>query len=364
MADNRLYLAIGEETTRGAAQTTTVGFVPVLSGRLPSVEFEEGGLEEFRGEPFGAGIHSWQRRRRGWKATLEIPFYTEAGSMPSMVGTLLKHLFGGMGSAQRGGSTAYSHILYPSAKMYDEGGLLYQKALTLNYTLNEGNSLANYPYVGGRVVSIGLEQSPAEPLKLTVELTGQYRGAPTTALPEPTFPAEPLRCDHRGFSLYTGGVVRYGVAPDFTDINPDASAIPIKPDRVSITIDSGKEDIMRLSGLDYPDRTRVGVFNIEVEITLDWQDPQSGFSTVDELNSWLSGTATTSMLFIWDTGTEAGTGYNHKLVVDLPRLVRTGGEPEYHLDKEPTITLRYRALYESTTGYAIAMLLQNSAQSL
>ncbi len=365
MGESRFYLAIGEEASRGTAETTTVGFVPLLSGRLPSVEFDEAPVSEFRGESSLLGPAAWVRKRRSWQATLELPFYTEAGGETRMMGTFLKHLFGKAVSLQKGLTAAYGHMLYPSARMYEEGsGELENRALTLNYNLNEGETLRNYPYVGGRVVSVGFEQTPGEPLKLTAELTGQFRDTPSVALQSPVFPSDGLRCDYTTLRLYTGSVLREGTAPDFTDITPDTTATRIKPDRLSIKIDSGKEDVLRLSGLDYPDRTRLGRFTVEVELTLDWEDPQTGFSSVDEFNGWLSGTETTNLLCVWDTGTEAATGYNHKLVVDIPRLVRVGGEPEYTHEKEPTITLKYQALYDDTVGYTIGCLLQNTAQSL
>ncbi len=365
MGESRFYLAIGEESVRGVAETTSSGFVPLLSAKLPSVEFDESVVDEFRGEATLLGPTMWLRKSRRWQATLELPFYTEAGIEPRMVGTLIKHLFGRATSTQLGTTTAYVHMLYPSARMYEEGsGELEGRALTLNYNLNEGDVLRNYPYVGGRVVSIGFEQTPGEPLKLTAELTGQFRDTPVDALASPVFPSEALRCDYTTLTIHTGAVTRTGTAPDFTDISADATATRIRPDRLSIKIDSGKEDVLRLSGLDYPDRTRLGRFSVEVEIVLDWEDPQTGFSSVAEFNNWLAATSTTNLLCVWDTGTEAGTGYNHKLLIDIPRLVRLGGEPEYEHEKEPTITLKYRALYDDTTGYIAGCLLQNTAQTL
>ncbi len=364
MAESRFYLAIGEESTRGVAESTQVGFVPLLSARLPSVEFDESVQEEFRGEDSLAGPYRWVRKSRRWQATLEIPFYTEAGGQPRMMGTIFKHLFGGVTSTQLGTTTAYAHMLYPSSRMYEQGGGLEDRALTLNYNLNEGDTLKNYPYVGGRVVSVGLEQTPGEPLKLTAELTGQFRQAPATALDGPVFPAESLRCDYTKLAIYTGGVVRTGTAPDFTDISADATAVRIRPDRLSIKIDSGKEDVLRLSGLDYPDRTRLGRFTVEVELTLDWEDPQTGFSSIAEFNSWLETTGSTNLLCVWNTGVPADTGYNHKLVIDIPKLVRVGGEPEYEHNREPMITLKYQALCDESTGYLVGCLLYNTAPSL
>ncbi len=78
-----------------------------------------------------------------------------------------------------------------------------------------------------------------------------------------------------------------------------------------------------------------------------------------------SQTGSTNFCLEWDTGTEAGTSYNHKFVLDVPVAQRTGGEPEYDLEKDPMITLSYEGLYDSgTTGYIVGCLLQNTATTV
>ncbi|MCK4738908.1 MAG: hypothetical protein KAT46_03070, partial [Deltaproteobacteria bacterium] len=172
-----------------------------------------------------------------------------------------------------------------------------------------------------------------------------------------------LRCDYNNLKVYTGTIIRSGTAPDYTDFDL-SSATQIKPDKISVKIENGMEDVLRLSGLDYPDKTRMGQFKVSVELSIDWEDPASGFSSVDEFNAWLSGVSETNLILEWDTGTEADTGYNHKLVLDLPRVVRKSGEPEYDLEKDPMITLSYDGLYSETTEYMIGALLQNTATAL
>lgn len=72
MADNKIYCAIGEEANRGTAESTTVGFIPLLNSGIPKAAMTKG-----------------------------------------IIGTLLKHFFGKATSAQNATTGQYRHILYP-----------------------------------------------------------------------------------------------------------------------------------------------------------------------------------------------------------------------------------------------------------
>lgn len=363
MANNSLYLALGEEASRGTAESASVGFIPLTSPSIPRVEFGERTRDEFRGSEAALGVTSVSRMSRSWSGSVETPFFTEAGSVSGMTGTLMKHFFGSVSSAQNGTTGQYSHMLCPAADPFASANLG-AKALTLNLNLNEGGAMKNWPFVGGRVKSLAFEQESGSPLKVSCELFGQYRDTVTAELGSPVFAAENLRCDYNNLSVYTGAVARTGTAPDFTDIAPNG-ATPVRPEKISVKMENGMEDALRLSGVDYPDRTRMGRFNVTVEMTLDWEDPASGFSSVDELNSWVAANSSTNLLLVWDTGTAAGTGDNHSLILDIPLARRTGGEPEYTLEKDPMVTLSYQALYDETgTGYSAGVLLKNTASAV
>lgn len=362
MSTNRLYLAIGEETARGVKESVAVGFVPLLDPAIPKMEFDDRRRKEFRGEEAVKGDAAVVRMAQRWSASIDMPFYTEAGSAKGAVGTLMKHFFGRCSSVQNGATGQFTHIMSPSGDPFSEanvGG----KGLTLNLNINEGTTLRNWPYTGGRVKALSFEQEAGSPLKLTAELSGQKRAAAESEIAGAVFCAEPLRCDYRGLSIYTGAITRAGAAPDFSGFS-FANAVRIKPDRVAVKMENGMEDVMRLSGVDYPDRTRAGQYKVTAEVTIDWEDPLSGFSSAAEFRSWMASPGSTNLFFHWDTGTPAGSGDNHALFIDLPRLVRAGGEPEYKLDKEPVITLRYEGLYDATTGYMAAIMLVNTAQAV
>lgn len=359
MSANRLYLAVGEEALRGEAESSVVGFIPLLNPAIPKMEFDDRRRKEFRGEESVKGDTSVARMGQRWAASVEMPFYTEAGSSKGAVGTVLKHFFGRCASTQNGATGQYYHVMSPAEDPFSDTNLG-EKGLTLNLNINEGAVVKNWPYAGGRVKALVIEQEAGSALKVTAELFGQRRAETASAIGNPVFAAEPLRCDYKSLSIYTGPVTRTGTAPDFTGFT-FGGATRIRPDRVSVKMENGMEDVLRLSGLDYPDRTRIGQYKVTAELTIDWEDPASGFSSAAEFRSWLSSIATTNLFLHWDTGTQAGTGENHGLFIDLPKLQRTGGEPEYRLDKDPMITLKYEGLYDAATGYMIGAMLVNTA---
>ncbi|MDP2688470.1 MAG: phage tail tube protein [Deltaproteobacteria bacterium] len=364
MADNKYYLGIGEEANRGTAESTTVGFIPLLSPGLPKMEFDDKRRKEFRGEDSVLGDTQVMRMSQKWSASVETPFFTESGGSSWLVGTLLKHFFGKATSSQNGTTGQYRHLFYPIADHFSAANLG-DKALTLNYNINEGATMKNWPFVGGRVKALSFEQEAGNHLKLTAELFGQKRNASSTAIASPTFAVENMRCDYNNLSVYTGTITRTGTAPAYTDFS-FGSATQIKPDKVSLKIENGMEDVLRLSGLDYADKTRLGgQYKVSLEMTLDWEDPSSGFSSVDDLLAWLISASSTNFHLHWNTGFQAGTGDNHGLYIDLPVMQRVGGEPDYSLEKDPMVTLKYEGLYDATTcKYMVGLLLKNTSWSV
>lgn len=362
MAESRLYAALGEESQRGVKESSVVGFVPLLSPKIPKVEFDDKNRKEFRGEAAVKGDTSYDRMGQRWSAAVEMPFYTEAGSAAGIVGTLLKHFFGKCVSAQNGTTGQFRHMMYPVPDPFTDERIG-SRALTLNLNINEGAEMKDWPYVGGRVKAISFDQEPGSALKFTADLFGQRREAVTDEIGTPVFATESLRCDYNNLSIYTGTVARQGTAPDFTGFS-FAGAQRIKPDKITVKIENGMEDALRLSGLDYPDRTRMGQFKATVEMTVDWEDPSNGFSSIAEFRSWMTSASTTNMFFHWDTGTQAGTGDSHGLYIDLPRLKRLGGEPDYKVEKDPMITLKYEGLYDLDIKYMAGIMLKNTAAAV
>ena len=361
--ENKFYVAIGEEATRGTAESTTVGFVPVLNGKLPSMEFDDKRRAEFRGEDTVKGDTTFIRMSQKWGGSIESPFFTEAGTVKGVMGTLIKHFFGDVTTSQNAATGQYRHMFYPVNDPFATGALD-TKAITINANLNEGGTVKNHAFRGGRVKSLAFNQEAGDHLKFTAELMGQSKVASGTAIASPVFAAENLRCDYNNLTVYTGTITRTGTPPDYTTF-AFGSATQIKPDKISVKIDNGMEDVIRLAGVDYPDKTRMGKYKVTLELTLDWEDPATGFSSADDFNAWLASASSTNFFLHWDTGTQAGTGDNHSLDIDLPIMQRMGGEPEYSLDKDPMITLKYEGSLDSaTTTYLVGILLKNTATAV
>jgi hypothetical protein len=252
-------------------------------------------------------------------------------------------------------------MLYPAGDPFAAANLD-NDALTFSFNINEGTAMKNWPYVGGRITTLNFTQEAGEKMQWSFDVMGQYKDTTTAELGSEDFAAENLRCDFSNLSVYTGTVIRTGSAPDYTEF-AFGSATQLNPTNISVSMENGMEDILRLSGVDYPDKTRMGQFKVTVELTIDWET-SAGFSSVDEFNSWIAASSTTNLALEWDTGTEAGTAFNHKLVLDLPRMERKGGLPEYDVESDPTITLTYEGMVDATTTYQIGCFLQNTATTI
>ena len=365
---DKLYLAIGEEAARGTKEASTVGFLPLAEPSIPDLEYDDQKREEFRGELAALGETQVRRLGRKWASSFIFPFYTEAGTVAGMVGTILKHGFGTVTSAQNATTGQYLHMFYPVCNPFAAANLA-DKALTANVNLNEGLNegavMKNWPYVGARVKTITFNIEPSSQVKMTVEFMGQFRDTVTAEIGSPVFPAENLRCDYNNLTCYTGTITRTGTPPDYTDF-AFGSADSFQPDNVTITIDFAREDKMRLSGVDYPDNTTAGKVMVTVEMTIDWEDPASGFSSVDEVNDGIGSVSETNLFFHFDTGTQAGTGDNHQLYIDLPRVVRVpNGKPEYAREADSIVTLSYEGLFDAATAeYIAGIMLKNTASAV
>jgi hypothetical protein len=361
--ENRAFVAIGEEATRGTKEATTVGFVPVQEFKLVKPDFMAKKRGEFRGEDSLLGPTTEIRMGQKWEGLeLAIPFFTEAGTTKGIIGTLLKHFFGKTSSGQNGATGQYYHMLYGVSDMFAAANLG-TKGLSVNMNFMEAAVLKNYPYIGGRVQKIGFKQETGQPLIFSAGLLGQKLDAITAGLSSPVFPAENLRCDYNNLTIYTGVVTRTGTPPNYTNLA--SAATVIKPDSISLDLERGMTDKIILDGNDFPNKTNNGQITGKLSMALDWEDPSSGFSSVDDFTAWLAATSAMNVLLKWDTGTLAGTGDNHSFFIDLPICNRLGGMPVISLEKDPMITLEYDLHMDfTTTLYLVGMLLKNTATAI
>lgn len=365
MAANQVYLALGVEAARGTAESTTVGFLPLTSAKLPEYQPDDQRRGEFRGEQSALGDIGTRRMSRKWSYSLETNFFTESGTKKNMVGALLKHFFGFCGSSQNGATGQYLHMMYPVHNpLSTSTGFLGDTALTVNFNVSEGDTVKNHAWEGGVITGLTFSSEPGQLLKLTATMMGQKKVASGTAIASPTFAAENLRCDYADLKVYTGTITRTGIAPDFTQF-AFLSASRVYPDKVTLTLENGKTDSLTHAGVDYPTKQNLGKFKATLAMDFDFADPASGFNTVDEVNNFLAGIAMTNFLLHWDTGTQAGTGDNHGLYIDLPVMTNKGGTPEFSADSDPKVSLTYEADFDATTTeYLIGVMLKNTADEI
>ena len=361
-ATNIVYLAVGEEATRATPESSTVGFIPVESASSPVMEYDDVRKTEFIGEDATLGDTGMRRMSTGWNYTLEMPVFTEAGTVAGMVGTILKHFFGWSGDAQNASTGQYIHMMYPvSQPELTTTGYLGTTALTLNFNISEGGTVKNHAYYGGRVNSLSFIQEPGQHLKISASMTGQGKIASGTLISSPTYAAENLSCRYSDLTLYTGTITRTGTPPDYTQF-AFGSATTILHDSVTVTLERPNIDKLRNAGVVYTDKTNWGKVKATMELGIDFSDPAAGFSSVDERNAYLAAISSTNFFLNWDTGTQAGTGDNHSIGLDLPIMQRMGGDPEFTKENEPEITLNYEAdMDRTTTLYLAGLLHKNTA---
>ena len=360
MAERKHHVEIGEESSRGTAETSTVGYIPVTAPLLPAPEFTDENDRSFRGEQTVLGNRFARRLAQKLGFTLETQLYTEAGTTAGIIGTLFKHFFGKATSAQNGSTGQYYHMFYPVPDPFATANLG-DKALTVTSALSEETDYKSYIHLGNRVKAVSLDIEPGAMLKTSFEMLGQKLDTIADNAHTPVYPAENLLLKYSNCNVYTGTITRTGTAPDFSDF-AFGSATLIKPDKVTIKLDNGMEDKLRVAGVDYPDKTNMGLFTATIELAFNWQT--SGFDSIAAFKSWLGGIDTTNFFLHFDTGTQAGTGDNHSLYLDLPQVRRTSGAPAWDYEKDPTVTLSFEAEYNSTTQYMIGLLLKNTATSV
>lgn len=354
------YTAFGEEATRGTQEVSTVGFIPTTEPVIPIMEFAEEKRQEWRGEDVGLGNLEMRRLHQQWAASYSVPMFTEAGTTVGMMGTIMKHFFGKSSSSQNAATTQYIHMMYRVGDLFSSANLD-TKALTVIPNFSQSATTKSKPFVGGRVTTLSFTQDSGSMGIMDFDMIGQTVGSTSAELGSQTYAAENIRLDYNNFTLYTGTISRTGTGPDFTDFE-FGSATTIKPNSIKVNMTNQIVDNTKLEGLDYPNSTKEAEFAGTLEITIDFEDPASGFSSVDDWEAWLAGSSETNFFLQWDSGTQAGTGDNHSLGIDLPICKRLGGPPTFTKENEATITLTYELLYDATTTkYAAGLALKNTA---
>lgn len=358
------FLAFYNEVTRGVVPAVPVFmFLQILKG-WPKLKVTDAPRKEFAGVSNALGDRSVVRGDSQYSAAPEILYRPGAET-----GTFLKHILGFAGVRATVDVTAKKGIMYPTGAMpYGAGQPLLNEALGLVSNLDEDGTTKAQTFGGFRPKSLSMSFKGTD--EVTLSIDGQGAGAwvgpadqaKTAGLSMPTI--DPFNCSQIAYYLGSG-IVRTGVAPNFTDISPGTMQ-QLNPDSVTLKITTGLDDKVVGNGIKGPSQTyRNGQFGVEVSIDTDYTDPASGFSSADEYKRTLSGVATNSLLIVITHPDLAGSATEYyKTVIDVPLmwLQADPREPDNE-GKTPSQKLTYKHLIDPAVGYPIAFMTVDRAAS-
>lgn len=323
------YLAICEETARGTKPgAPTWRFLPLIEGLAPKFAPKDEPRKEFRGQDTALGDASLYRKESQF--TVAPKFYLYPGAE---VGLLLKHLLGFAGNRSVVDTSAYTGILYPLTMPYGAGANLADKAVGYCPNIDRDGVTASQYFGGSRYKSLTLN-IPAND-DITISMEGQGAGpwvaaANQAAVAGASFPLDTLTYHGTMAAFYIGtGATRTGTAPDYTNLAP-GSMVQFYPDDFELKITNGLDDVVTGNGVKGPSKTeRTGQFSVEASFGIDFRDPASGFSSIDEFEAIYSGVRTNSLMVVLTHTALAGAATQvYKEVIDIPLVSVSCDTPE------------------------------------
>lgn len=351
------FALLCEEAVRGTRPDIPVWLPIPITGKLqPAYNPKDEPRKAFMGADTALGDTEVQRKETQWTHTLETPWFPIAS-----IGLLLKHTFGKSVARSVLETIAYKGILYPLNMCYGEGAELGTKAIGYCCNTDEGGTTKSQYYGGGRVKSCSISISGSDDVKLTFELqgAGKWVGTPDeAAIATPDFSIMPAAFNSADSKFYIGaGITRTGVAPNYTDLVPNTMT-PFLADKMEIKITNGLDDKIVGDGAKGPSKTyRASQFSVDVDTTVDYEDPSSGFSSADEFKKIFSGPVYNSLLIVLDNGVLAGdTTETYRATIDLPYMQQKFETPDRNPEgKTPSMSGKFKSLYPATTKYPAAI---------
>jgi hypothetical protein len=313
------FLPFCEETNRGDLPGSPAWkFLPVIKGLTPQFSPKDEPRKEFRGPDVALGDASVQRKESQFTVAPESYLYPG-----NEIGTLLKHLLGFSGTRAVVDTTGYRGILYPLAVPYGSGQNLADTALGFNPNVDRDGTTASQYHGGARLKSGTLTIKPGEDITIAFEGqgAGDWVGDPNQAVTGGvSFPLDTLIYHGSMAKYYIGsGASRTGTAPDYTAITP-GTMTQFYPDDFTLKITNGLDDVIKGNGVRGPSVTnRTAQFDWTADFSVDFTDPASGFSSIDEFEAQYSGPRTNSLMVVITHTLLAGsaTAY-YEEVIDLP----------------------------------------------
>lgn len=326
-ANSATYLsemAVAEEATPGVAETTPDMYDCFTDD--PSINPVQAIIKD-------GCVHSRSNKKH------VLSNYHMDGSLPQMVepegmiGWWLKWALGGLSSAQEGATTAYKHSYTPADEL---------KSFTL-WLLRGGNQQVKIPY--GTVLSLELVQSLDDVLRSTIRIAGQKDEIATDFGSSSYSQLDPLHNTMLGVSI-AGSTTGQAAQVHNTSITIDNG----------IDLDDGRAHGSRFYGAVVPGKLNVSG---SMDIWFDDDIEYERFWGAAAASSPVSVSTPVPLIFTWDTGIEAGTGYNYQLVITIPAAIYestsvnlSGNRIVQHID--------WYAEYDNSTSREILVELTNT----
>jgi hypothetical protein len=350
------YLAFYEETLRGTPPGSPVMRFLQLNKGWPKFKAKDVPRPEF------SGVSNAMGDRNVWRQESQYDWQPEFRYRPGIeTALLLKHAGLVPGARTLLDGTAYKGLMYPVAMPYGSGMPLGTTALGIVPNLDEAGTTKSQVFGGDRFKSFTFTFKGTEEVMLSFDGggAGDWVGAPDQVkTPGMSMPlVDPFNSSE--VKYYIGsGISRTGTAPDFTDIAP-GTMTQFFPEDLSLKVTTGLADKFVGNGLRGPSKTfRTGKLGIEVDLTIDYDDPASGFSSADEYKALFSGPRTNSILIVMTHTALAGAATaSFQTIIDLP-LLYLEADPRDPDNEGKTVQqkLKYKHLVDSNAVYPIGIM--------
>jgi Phage tail tube protein len=279
-------MAVAEEATPGVAATTP---------DIYDCFTDDPGIVPVQNVIRDGCVHSRSNKKH------VLSNYHMDGSLPQMVepegmiGWWLKWALGGLSSAQEGATTAYKHTYTPAEEL---------KSFTL-WLLKGGNQQVKIPY--GTVLGLELSQGLDDVLRSTIRTAGQKDEIATD------FGSS----DYSLLDPFHNTMLAVSIAGSLTGQAAQVHNTVISIDN-GINLDDGRTHGSRFYEAVVPGKLNVSGsndiwFDDDIEYQRFWGDAAA--------TSPASTSTPVPLIFTWDTGIEAGTGYNYQLVITIPAAI-------------------------------------------
>jgi hypothetical protein len=348
------FLPYAIETTRGTKPgAPAYKFLRVTKGIVPKVNYKDEVRKQFMGVNSSLGYPTATRKDQSFAHSIEAIF------SPEEFVDFFKFVMGHAGVRATIDTDGYKGLMYPVRMPYGAGNPLLDQAMLFSPNTDEEGVTKSQDFGGERPFSITIKGKQGEDVTITIELkgAGDWIGAPDqAATPNPVFSVR-VPYTGQGVAWYIGaGAARTGTAPDFTDIAP-GTMDRFYPDEFTIKITNGLDDKAILNGIVGPSKTvRNKAFEVEIDFTMDYNDPTSGFSSAAEFKRLATGITMSSLMCILDNFETINTTETYQTLFDIPRALFSSDAPERDVEgKTPSLKMKYKSMIDPAIGYPIAV---------